>query len=107
MAVSPTEATEAEAYELPDLAEGTSSPKLYEDDEDVGAESAQLLRSKVPDGLNGDESEESILLRRPGAVDEDIGGKGTNVEALIARVCMHVSKLDLFIDKPSDRSKYR
>nr|XP_019009874.1 OPT family small oligopeptide transporter [Kwoniella pini CBS 10737]OCF48655.1 OPT family small oligopeptide transporter [Kwoniella pini CBS 10737] len=80
MAVTPRE---AEEYELPSLAE--SSSKTYEDGDEITREDAKLLEGsdKLQDGDSRLEDDPTAYGRA--AQDDEIIGKGSNVEALIAR----------------------
>ncbi|WVW79403.1 OPT family small oligopeptide transporter [Kwoniella bestiolae CBS 10118] len=81
MPVSPRE---AEAYELPSL-DAESSSKPYEEGDEISREDARLLgRSDESKGGEDDIEDDTASYRRA-VEDEEIVGKGTNVEALIAR----------------------
>lgn len=77
--------SEAEAYELPELSERSSSPRLYDEGEDQAAESAQLLEAKEVKPIDGDREGDGDSVTRP-TRDENFLGKGSYVEALISRV---------------------
>ncbi|WWC91168.1 OPT family small oligopeptide transporter [Kwoniella dendrophila CBS 6074] len=80
MPISPRE---AEAYELPSL-NAPSSSKQYDEEDEINQEDAKLLKGS--DELKrGEEAFEYAASYRRAVEDEEVIGKGSNVEALIAR----------------------
>jgi hypothetical protein len=90
----PVEAAEAEAYELPDLVDEDSAGrgnKAYGAEDEEGEEARLLHTKRGAEGLKeeveelgegGDVSPDYVQA----AQDEEVVGRGSNVEALIARV---------------------
>ncbi len=81
--------SEAETYELPELSERSSSPRLYgdhlnEEDGYRATESARLLKAQDEAKVPSEGEEDVTLLSR--APEEEGPGKGTDITALIARV---------------------
>ncbi|WVQ63858.1 OPT family small oligopeptide transporter [Kwoniella botswanensis] len=82
MSVTPRE---AEAYELPSL-RAESNSKGYDEGEEISQEDARLLgRSDENKSGGEEESEGDPATYRRAVEDEEIIGKGTNIEALVAR----------------------
>ncbi|WWC98020.1 OPT family small oligopeptide transporter [Kwoniella sp. B9012] len=82
MSITPRE---AEAYELPSL-RAESSSKGYDEGEEISQEDARLLgrSDEIKDG-GEEELEDHITTYRRAVEDEEIVGKGSNIESLIAR----------------------
>nr|XP_018259221.1 OPT family small oligopeptide transporter [Kwoniella dejecticola CBS 10117]OBR81379.1 OPT family small oligopeptide transporter [Kwoniella dejecticola CBS 10117] len=85
----PVNPREAEEYELPPLAETGSSSKLYGEGEEITQEEARLLgggsdKLEAVDSDDDAEDDGASEYKRA-AEDEEVIGKGGNVEALIAR----------------------
>ncbi|WWD06796.1 OPT family small oligopeptide transporter [Kwoniella europaea PYCC6329] len=82
MSITPRE---AEAYELPSL-RAESSSKGYDEGEEISQEDARLLgRSDETKDGGEEEVEDDTATYRRAVEDEEIIGKGTNIETLIAR----------------------
>ncbi|WRT69105.1 OPT family small oligopeptide transporter [Kwoniella shivajii] len=81
MPISPRE---AEAYELPSLS-AESSSKPYEDIDEISQEDARLLgtSSEIKRGTTDPVDHPVVYIRT--VEDEEVIGKGSNIEALIAR----------------------
>nr|XP_018999543.1 OPT family small oligopeptide transporter [Kwoniella mangroviensis CBS 8507]OCF63004.1 OPT family small oligopeptide transporter [Kwoniella mangroviensis CBS 8507] len=82
MSITPRE---AEAYELPSL-RAESSSKGYDEGEEISQEDARLLGSsnEIKDG-GAEGIEDDTATYRRAVEDEEIIGKGSNIETLIAR----------------------
>ncbi|WVQ81284.1 OPT family small oligopeptide transporter [Cryptococcus sp. DSM 104549] len=90
----PIDPREAEAYELPSISDSQAEPsssKLYTEDDELAEEDARLLDPERRGKSKGGEDEGELELEDDPAMyvrateDEEVVGKGSNVEALIAR----------------------
>ena len=85
---------EAEAFELPPI----RASKFDEEDEDARNEAAKLLGRDEDGKRHSEEDDDQELLRTRRSVEIDVDeivGKGSSVEALIARVSRNFSEMRL------------